>query len=356
MPLLLNKVGDDGRFIDALPEGGYPFTDEEDIKKQRKGMWDIMKKLGTNLVEGKDLVSVSLPVYLFEPRSFLQRLTDTWAYYDQYLPIAAKTDDPILRLALVISFGISGLHQTCIAKKPFNPILGETFEAVYTIDNTELFVEQISHHPPITTWEMKGEGYSFTGQAGYQANIRANALKASQLGPNIIRLPKYDTTIIYEQPIVWLKNVMFGSRVMEYYGNMKFEDRASGLTCDVKFNPDEKGFIGRWFGSSKKSPSDTVRGEIKDSYDQVVGTIEGSWLGYVDFTDSASGQTKRLWSIGHNMPNYPQAIPNPLPSDSRFRPDAIALAQEDLELSQQIKEELENKQRREKRLRKGLTE
>jgi hypothetical protein len=143
MPLLLNKVGNDHRYVDALHDGGYPFTDEEDIKNQRKGMWDIVKKLGSNLLEGKDLVSVSLPVYLFETRlvlfseflhirSFLQRLPDTWAYYDQYLPKAANTKDPLQRLALVIAFGISGLHQTCIAKKPFNPILGETFEAVYT--------------------------------------------------------------------------------------------------------------------------------------------------------------------------------------------------------------------------------
>ena len=68
MPLVLNKIGNDGRYSEALSDGGYPFTDEEDIKHQRKAMWDIVKKLGSNLLEGKDLVSVSLPVYMFEKR------------------------------------------------------------------------------------------------------------------------------------------------------------------------------------------------------------------------------------------------------------------------------------------------
>lgn len=141
---------------------------------------------------------------------------------------------------------------------------------------------------------------------------------------------------------------------MDYYGNMKFEDKTNGLTCDIKFHPDEKGFIGRWFGSSKKSPSDTIRGEIKDQDDNVLGTIEGSWLGYVDYTNASTNKKERMWNIGEHKPSYPEPVPNPLPSDSRFREDLVALANGDLEGSQQWKEKLEDKQRREKKLRKGL--
>jgi hypothetical protein len=32
--------------------------------------------------------------------------------------------------------------------KPFNPLLGETFE--YVTDDFEFISEQVSHHPPIT--------------------------------------------------------------------------------------------------------------------------------------------------------------------------------------------------------------
>jgi hypothetical protein len=73
-------------------------------------------------------------------------------------------------------------------------------------------VEQISHHPPITTWEMTGSGFTYTGQAGYQASIRGNALKGCQLGPNILTFNEPHTVIMYEQPIVWLKGIMWGGR------------------------------------------------------------------------------------------------------------------------------------------------
>lgn len=42
-------------------------------------------------------------------------------------------------------------------RKPFNPILGETFQAVLS-DGSEIFLEQISHHPPISAYQLDGPG------------------------------------------------------------------------------------------------------------------------------------------------------------------------------------------------------
>ena len=129
---------------------------------------------------GKDLVSVSMPVELFEPRSFLERLTDNWSYATTFLNRAAgqllsyisisphipyicpeskpqknpprifflaiylcfslsysrfircadvlvcvcvcvlECRDPLERFKNVITFAISGLHCTCRDAKPFN--------------------------------------------------------------------------------------------------------------------------------------------------------------------------------------------------------------------------------------------
>ena len=43
-------------------------------------------------------------------------------------------------------------------RKPFNPILGETWQAILPQDGTQLFVEQISHHPPVSAFQMQGPG------------------------------------------------------------------------------------------------------------------------------------------------------------------------------------------------------
>jgi len=37
-------------------------------------------------------------------------------------------------------------------KKPFNPILGETFQG--SIGNYEIALEQISHHPPVSAFQL----------------------------------------------------------------------------------------------------------------------------------------------------------------------------------------------------------
>jgi len=42
-------------------------------------------------------------------------------------------------------------------KKPFNPILGETYE--YITDKHRYFAEQVSHHPPVTAFNLESEGF-----------------------------------------------------------------------------------------------------------------------------------------------------------------------------------------------------
>ena len=37
--------------------------------------------------------------------------------------------------------------------QPFNPILGETYQARYP-NGVEVFCEQISHHPPVSSWQV----------------------------------------------------------------------------------------------------------------------------------------------------------------------------------------------------------
>jgi hypothetical protein len=52
--------------------------------------------------------------------------------------------DPVERMKLVITFALSGLHNTCKQKKPFNPILGETYQAVFE-DGTQIYCEQVCY-------------------------------------------------------------------------------------------------------------------------------------------------------------------------------------------------------------------
>ena len=73
--------------------------------------------------EGINLTKISLPVCLFEARSFLERITTNWDYLD-LLMAASNCADPADRMKHVVAFAIGGLCRQVSFHKPFNPILG----------------------------------------------------------------------------------------------------------------------------------------------------------------------------------------------------------------------------------------
>lgn len=81
---------------------------------------------------GKDLSTISFPVTMNEPLSALQRICEELEYADDLLHRAAKEASSIERLVLVTTFAIAGHsgNKYRSSRKPFNPLLGETYEAI----------------------------------------------------------------------------------------------------------------------------------------------------------------------------------------------------------------------------------
>ena len=102
-------------------------------------------------MEGRGIVAVSLPVRIFEKRSTIEKICDLWCTGPIFLKRAALETDPIERMKNAITFVVSGMHMVATQRKPFNPILGETYQGIWP-DGSKLFVEHISHHPPISTF------------------------------------------------------------------------------------------------------------------------------------------------------------------------------------------------------------
>jgi oxysterol-binding protein 1 len=98
---------------------------------------------------GKDMTKMTLPVSFNEPTSLLQRVSEDMEYSD-LLDIAAEREDSMERMLYVAGFATSEFSSTIgRVAKPFNPLLGETFEYVRPDKGYRLFMEQVSHHPPI---------------------------------------------------------------------------------------------------------------------------------------------------------------------------------------------------------------
>jgi hypothetical protein len=51
---------------------GLEFIDQETLNKQRGIISYMLKKVGTNLLSGKSIMNVSLPIYIFDQRSMLE--------------------------------------------------------------------------------------------------------------------------------------------------------------------------------------------------------------------------------------------------------------------------------------------
>ena len=115
-----------------------------------------------------------------EPLSFLQRLAECLEY-SSLLDQAASSHDSIERFHLITAFIISSLstHLERMSK-PFNPLLGETFELESVGHAPFHYVaEQVSHHPPISALYVHGMNWILT------ANIEP---KVKFHGTNIVAI------------------------------------------------------------------------------------------------------------------------------------------------------------------------
>jgi hypothetical protein len=331
--------------------GGLQWIDEAELKKQRSVAVDVLRQLGQNILEGKDLTKIALPVYLFEPRSFLERLADGFSFAPHFLRKASECTDPIERLKYVIAFSVAGLHLTATQKKPFNPILGETHQAFFE-DGTAVYCEQSSHHPPASNFQVLPPDSAFRlyGYGIFSAHWKGNVIHGLQKGPNLVEFPADGTVISIELPHAIFKGLIWGDRVQDYGGCLTFTDKKNDLACDLVFNPEAPGWVASWF-TTAKHPSDWLSGDIyrmstrTKTKKDVLAKVEGSWLSHLDVDG------KRYWDLKEVAPWSIRPADDPLPSDCRYREDLQALLGGDEEEAQRLKVKLEEKQRREARLR-----
>ena len=159
-------------------------------------------------------MAVSLPVRLFEKRSTIEKICDLWCTGPHFLKRAALESDPVERLKFVISFIVSGMHQVATQRKPFNPIIGETYEGVWP-DGTRIYVEHVSHHPPISCFLVENhEGLYFVeGSYEYTAKVTdlGNSVTGRQAGKNRVHF-RDGTVIEWEYPVMKISGLIFGKR------------------------------------------------------------------------------------------------------------------------------------------------
>jgi hypothetical protein len=352
------------------PSGGMHCVDRRLLHLQRTVVWRMAKQLGYSLAKGnmgaaRDVMRMSLPVDLFEPRSVLQRLTDDWVYGPKYLTAAARSKDPLERFRNAVCFAFAGVRSGSIGQwKPFNPILGETYQSQFK-DGTQCFLEQTSHHPPVSHFEVTSPlGWKIHGWRLYEVALQGNSITGKRLGPNVIEFED-GCKITFTMPPMLVTGMAWGERVMHIVGTMVFRDEKNDLSLELEFTPPppKKTWGGTavslvkaplrmlWGSKPAAQPADgttsgLVQGVIRRG-DTELQKVSGNWV------DTLCFDGDKVWDFAEQGAELSVEVADPLPSDARFRTDLQALAQGDLEESQSLKVKLEEAQRADASLRKA---
>ncbi|CAD8085669.1 unnamed protein product [Paramecium sonneborni] len=325
---------DEYRVSIAHKSGGTACQDKKIIELARSVGKNMIKQVGQKLLSGNfNLTQVSFPIRAMIPKSALEKTFMQTILFPLYMNKAASIQDPLERIKLSIIGLLSNYIQANSFLKPLNPILGETFEGGYE-DGTQLFCEQISHHPPLSYFLVFGpkKSYKFYGYSLYEAKAGFNSLTILNHGKRTLQFndQKLQCTFSSEH----YSGTFLGTMKNESQGSLQFIDEANNLKCVVQL------------GKVKNKPTDYFEGEIKRGK-TTLSKLFGSYMGFADFDGV------RYWDARVVKPFAMQILKSNLESDHTKRTDRIYMVQGDMDKAQSEKERLEQLQRKDAALRKA---
>ncbi|XP_069006739.1 oxysterol-binding protein-related protein 1 isoform X1 [Embiotoca jacksoni] len=238
-------------------------------------IWSILR----NCI-GMELSKITMPVIFNEPLSFLQRLTE-YMEHTYLIHQANATSDSIERMKCVAAFAVSAVaSQWERTGKPFNPLLGETYELVRDDLGFRLISEQVSHHPPVSAFYAEGlkQDFVFHGSIYPKLKFWGKSVEAEPKGLITLELPKYNEAYTWTNPTCCVHNIIVGQLWIEQYGNVEVVNHRTGERCCLNFKP--CGLFGKELHK--------VEGYILDKSKKKLCALYGKWTERLYVVDSAA--------------------------------------------------------------------
>ncbi|XP_068427098.1 oxysterol-binding protein-related protein 1-like [Clinocottus analis] len=349
-------------------------------------IWSILKKC-----IGMELSKIAMPVIFNEPLSFLQRLTE-YMEHTYLIHQANAATDSVERMKCVAAFAVSAVaSQWERTGKPFNPLLGETYELIREDLGFRWVSEQVSHHPPVSAFHAEGlnEDFVFHGSIYPKLKFWGKSIEAEPKGLITLELPKYNEAYTWTNPTCCVHNIIVGQLWIEQYGSVEVINHKTGERCSMMFKPcglfgkelhKVEGYIldkskkklcaiyGKWteslytvdhitFDAHKKN-SDEKKDNKRSSVDEepeemplpdaeTVQVIPGSELIWkITPRPDNSAKFYAFSAFAMHLNEQDKSMEGVTPTtDSRFRPDIRAMEKGDMDLASSEKKRLEEKQR-----------
>jgi hypothetical protein len=174
------------------------------------------------------MVTISLPVKIFEAQTMLERLADLFRLAPLLISAAQTFGDPWERFKYVVAFGVGILHFSPSQFKPFVPMLGETFQGKIK-GECNLYFEQISVMPPITLFHIESMDnmWELYGHFKFHAGIIGNYISILFQGPITVHFKDSGQKVKFRFPELVINGVITGNRSIVYDGPMMFFDEVN---------------------------------------------------------------------------------------------------------------------------------
>ncbi|XP_070204372.1 uncharacterized protein [Littorina saxatilis] len=332
-------------------------------------LWSVMK----NCI-GKELSKIPMPVNFSEPLSMLQRLTEELEY-SEILDNAALCDDSCEQLAYVAAFTVSAYATTLFRTgKPFNPLLGETYEFDRTDDyGWRSLAEQVSHHPPTLATHAEGRGWTMWQEFTMTTKFRGRYLQIIPMGIAHLSFSKSGSMYTWRKVTTTVHNIIVGRLWVDNQGEMDITNHTTGDKCHLKYSP---------YSYFSKEPPRKVSGVVTDSKENARWVLTGNWCTKMEgapiiHTEESNkgkpvfetGPHKQLWKV-RPPPNGAERIyyfsqlaiemnepeEGVAPTDTRNRPDQRMMEDGMWDEANRLKFLLEEKQRSARRQREAEVE
>ncbi|XP_041358161.1 oxysterol-binding protein-related protein 9-like isoform X2 [Gigantopelta aegis] len=346
----------------------YDEVDKEDLGSlEQHG--SIIAHLLSQVRIGMDLTKVVLPTFILERRSLLEMFADFFAHPDLFVKIA-DLETPRERMVQVIRWYLSAFHagrNSSVAKKPYNPIIGETFQCVWSLpetgtsketvedgplpwstkDNLAFIAEQVSHHPPISAFyaEHYNKKISLDGYIWTKSKFLGLSIGVHMIGQAVISVIGKDEEYTITFPNGYGRSILTVPWV-ELGGKIHIGCAKTGYSATVEFHT--KPFYG---GKKHRVTAKIFDPDAKNPF----VTIEGEWNG-VMFATYTTGQsecfvdTKTIPIIKKRV--QPRDQQGDYESRRLWKDVTLYLKKKDVEKATECKHYLEKRQREEAKDRK----
>ncbi|XP_013420807.1 oxysterol-binding protein-related protein 11 isoform X1 [Lingula anatina] len=278
---------------DVSDEHGYTDTDLGGVEEHKSVILHLLSQLKL----GMDLTRVVLPTFILEKRSLLEMFADCMAHPDIFAKIPDCTD-PESRMLQVVEWYLTSFHaarQGSVAKKPYNPIIGETFHCSWDIpqtlgddtqsDNIRLTycAEQVSHHPPISAFyfECPKKNMYVNASIWTKSKFMGMSIGVVMVGKVTLSLVEHNEDYVFSLPSAYARSILT-------YPWVELGDRVT-ITCQQTGYAAAIVFHTKPFYGGKLH---RVSAEVKNPEGTVICKVNGDWNGTMEFTNTSAGTSK----------------------------------------------------------------